>query len=175
MNIFENNYELQEKQKLECWVFRIAQKKWGITGRDCIKIFKENDIFNIITKDMNMLKESSEDHIVCNIEDILEKVNAEELNKQKEKIATLQNKKKAAKSQNIMYRTRKECRAVNVMQDMICLLAERKHLTFEKALEKFVKTTMYEALFNYQTELWDKKPVCLLGIFDKWNTKKQIT
>lgn len=164
MNIFENYYELQEKQKLECWVFRIAQKKWGITGRDCIKIFKENDIFNIITKDMNMLKESSEDHIVCNIEDILEKVNTEELNKQKE-----------TKPQNIMYRTRKECRAVNVMRDMIYLLAERKHLTFEKALEKFVKTTMYEALFNYQTELWDKKPVCLLGIFDKWNTKKQIT
>lgn len=175
MNIFENNYELQEKQKLECWVFRIAQKKWGITGRDCIKIFKENDIFNIITKDMNMLKESSEDHIVCNIEDILEKVNTEELNKQKGKIATLQNKKKAAKPQNIMYRTRKECRAVNVMRDMICLLAERKHLSFEKALEEFVKTTMYEALFNYQTELWDKKPVCLLGIFDKWHTKKQIT
>lgn len=171
MNIFENN-ALQDKQKLECWVFRIAQKKWGITGRDCIKIFKENDIFNIITENMIILKERSEEHIVCNIEDILEKVNAEELNKQ---IATLQNKKKVAKPQNIMYRTRKECRAVNVMQDMIYLLAERKHLTFEKALEKFVKTTMYEALFNYQTELWDKKPVCLLGIFDKWNTKKQIT
>lgn len=171
MNIFDNN-ELQDKQKLECWVFRIAQKKWGITGRDCIKIFKENDIFNIITKDMNMLKESSEEHIVCNIEDILEKVNAEELNKQ---IATLQNKKKAAKPQNIMYRTLKECRAVNVMRDVICLLAKRKHLSFEKAFEEFVKTTMYEAQFNYQTELWDKKPVCLLGIFDKWNTKKQIT
>lgn len=168
MNIFENN-EFQDKQKQECWVFRIAQKKWGITGRDCIKIFKENDIFNIITEDMNMLKESSEYYIVCNIEDILEKVNAEELNKQ---IAALQNKKKAAKPQNILYRTRKECRAVNVMRDMICLLAERKHLSFEKALEEFAKTTMYEALFNYQTELWDKKPVCLLGIFDKWNTKK---
>lgn len=171
MNIFENN-EFQDKQKQECWVFRITQKKWGITGRDCIKIFKENDIFNIITEDMNMLKESSEYYIVCNIEDILEKVNAEELNKQ---IAALQNKKKAAKPQNILYRTRKECRAVNVMRDMICLLAERKHLSFEKALEEFAKTTMYEALFNYQTELWDKKPVCLLGIFDKWNAKKQIT
>ena len=171
MNIFENN-EFQDKQKLECWVFRIAQKKWGITGRDCIKIFKENDIFNIITEDMNMLKESSEEHIVCNIEDILEKVNAEELNKQ---IATLQNKKKAAKPQNIMYRTLKECRAVNVMRDVICLLAERKHLSFEKAFEEFAKTTMYEDLFNYPTELWTQKPVCLLGIFDKWNTKKQIT
>lgn len=166
MNIFENN-ELQDKQKLECWVFRIAQKKWGITGRDCIKIFKENDIFNIITEDMNMLKESSEIHIVCNIENILEKVNAEELNKQ--------NKKKIAKSQNIMYRTLKECRAVNVMRDVICLLAERKHLSFEKAFEEFAKTTMYEALFNYPTELWTQKPVCLLGIFDKWNAKKQIT
>lgn len=170
MNIFENDYELQEKQKLECWVFRIAQKKWGITGGDCIKIFKENDIFNIITKDMNMLKESSEDHIVCNIEDILEKVNAEELNKQ---IATLQNKKKAVKPQNIMYRTLKECRAVNVMRDVICLLAERKHLSFEKAFEEFAKTTMYEDLFNYPTELWTQKPVCLLGIFDKWNTKNK--
>lgn len=169
MNIFENN-EFQDKQKLECWVFRIAQKKWGITGRDCIKIFKENDIFNIITEDMNMLKESSEEHIVCNIEDILEKVNAEELNKQ---IATLQNKKKAAKPQNIMYRTLKECRAVNVMRDVICLLAERKHLSFEKAFEEFAKTTMYEDLFNYPTELWTQKPVCLLGIFDKWNTKNK--
>lgn len=174
MNIFENN-ELQDKQKLECWVFRIAQKKWGITGRDCIKIFKKNDIFNIITNDMNMLKGINENHIVCNIEELLEKDIAAELNKQRKKKRILQNKGKTSNSRNILYRTLKECRAISVMRDMICLLAERKHISFEKAFEEFAKTTMYEDLFNYPTELWAQKPVCLLGIFDKWNTKKQIT
>lgn len=161
MNIFENN-EFQDRQKLECWVFRIAQKKWGITGRDCIKIFKKNDIFNI-AKDMNMMEEINEIHIVRNIEELFEKNIEAELNKQGEKTSN---------SRNILYRTQKECRAINVMRDMICLLAERKHLSFEKAFEEFAKTTMYEELFNYPTELWAQKPVCLLGIFDKWNTKK---
>lgn len=161
MNIFENN-EFQDRQKLECWVFRIAQKKWGITGRDCIKIFKKNDIFNI-AKDMNMMEEINEIHIVRNIEELFEKNIEAELNKQGEKTSN---------SRNILYRTQKECRAINVMRDMICLLAQRKHLSFEKAFEEFAKTTMYEELFNYPTELWAQKPVCLLGIFDKWNTKK---
>lgn len=161
MNIFENN-EFQDRQKLECWVFRIAQKKWGITGRDCIKIFKKNDIFNI-AKDMNMMEEINEIHIVRNIEELFEKNIEAELNKQGEKTSN---------SRNILNRTQKECRAINVMRDMICLLAERKHLSFEKAFEEFAKTTMYEELFNYPTELWAQKPVCLLGIFDKWNTKK---
>lgn len=173
MNIFENN-ELEDKQKLECWVFRIAQKKWGITGRDCIKIFKKNDIFNIITNNIYMLKGINENHIVCNIEALLEKDIAAELNKQGKKKRILQNKEKTSNSRNILYRTLKECRAINVMRDMICLLAERKHISFEKAFEEFAKTTMYEDLFNYPTELWAQKPVCLLGIFDKWNTKKQI-
>lgn len=170
MNIFENN-EFQDRQKLECWVFRIAQKKWGITGRDCIKIFKKNDIFNI-AKDMNMMEEINEIHIVRNIEELFEKGIEAELNKQGEKKTILQNKEKTSNSRNILYRTQKECRAINVMRDMICLLAERKHLSFEKAFEEFAKTTMYEELFNYPTELWAQKPVCLLGIFDKWNTKK---
>lgn len=170
MNIFENN-ELQDKQKLECWVFRIAQKKWGITGRDCIRIFKKNDIFNI-AKDMNMMEEINEIHIVCNIEELFEKDIEAELNKQGKKKTILQNKEKTSNSRNILYRTQKECRAINVMRDMICLLAERKHLSFEKAFEEFAKTTMYEELFNYPTELWAQKPVCLLEIFDKWNTKK---
>lgn len=161
MNIFENN-EFQDRQKLECWVFRIAQKKWGITGRDCIKIFKKNDIFNIV-KDMNMMEEINEIHIVRNIEELFEKNIEAELNKQGEKTSN---------SRNILYRTQKECRAINVMRDMVCLLAERKHLSFEKAFEEFAKTTMYEELFNYPTELWAQKPVCLLEIFDKWNTKK---
>lgn len=170
MNIFENN-EFQDRQKLECWVFRIAQKKWGITGRDCIKIFKKNDIFNI-AKDMNMMEEINEIHIVRNIEELFEKNIEAELNKQGEKKTKLQNKEKTSNSRNILYRTQKECRAINVMRDMICLLAERKHLSFEKAFEEFAKTTMYEELFNYPTELWAQKPVCLLEIFDKWNTKK---
>lgn len=170
MNIFENN-EFQDRQKLECWVFRIAQKKWGITGRDCIKIFKKNDIFNI-AKDMNMIEKINENNIVCNIEELFEKDIEAELNKQRKKKTILQNKEKTSNSRNILYRTYKECRAINVMRDMICLLAERKHLSFEKAFEEFAKTTMYEELFNYPTELWTQKPVCLLGIFDKWNTKK---
>lgn len=170
MNIFENN-EFQDRQKLECWVFRIAQKKWGITGRDCIKIFKKNDIFNI-AKDMNMIEKINENNIVCNIEELFEKDIEAELNKQRKKKTILQNKEKTSNSRNILYRTYKECRAINIMRDMISLLAERKHLSFEKAFEEFAKTTMYEELFNYPTELWAQKPVCLLGIFDKWNTKK---
>ena len=33
---------------MQCWVFRMAQKKWNISGKECSDIFQKYDILGFI-------------------------------------------------------------------------------------------------------------------------------
>ena len=44
---------------MQCWVFRKAQMKWHLTGKECAAIFKRYDLFGYISDCYDLLKVSS--------------------------------------------------------------------------------------------------------------------
>lgn len=60
----------------------------------------------------------------------------------------------------------KECCAVLTMREAVGYLSKREHISYEKALVKFTKSKAYDALFDYETELWKEGPIYLLGFYD---------
>jgi hypothetical protein len=54
---------------MQCWVFRMAQTKWGLSSAQCAHIFKKYDVFGFISKCYDILHLSS---YQCALEDVEE-------------------------------------------------------------------------------------------------------
>ena len=52
---------------MQCWLLRLAQKKWGIAGGACARIFLENKVFGFIEDSYPLLHLSSYD---CALDDV---------------------------------------------------------------------------------------------------------
>lgn len=52
----ERNIDISDMQ---CWVFRMAQKRWGKSPVECAAIFKKNDVLGFISRCYDMLHLSS--------------------------------------------------------------------------------------------------------------------
>ena len=52
---------------MQCWVFRLAQKKWGLAADQCARIFSDNGVFGFISDSYDILHLSSYD---CAVEDV---------------------------------------------------------------------------------------------------------
>lgn len=44
---------------MQCWVFRLAQKKWGLTPAECARVFSENGVLRFIADSYGILHVSS--------------------------------------------------------------------------------------------------------------------
>lgn len=56
---------------MQCWVFRMAQHKWGITPDECSALFKKFDIFGYIVEFYDLVCTYSYSHVVDDAEAIL--------------------------------------------------------------------------------------------------------
>ena len=54
---------------MQCWVFRMAQRKWNISANDCVAIFKQHDVLGFIARCYDILHLSSYE---CALEDVEE-------------------------------------------------------------------------------------------------------
>lgn len=52
------------------------------------------------------------------------------------------------------------------MRDAVGLLAERENVLYEEALTQFAESTVYDALFNYETGVWREDSDYLLSLYD---------
>ena len=52
---------------MQCWVFRMAQKRWNITSVQCAEIFHDNDVLNFIRENYDILHMSSYE---CALDDV---------------------------------------------------------------------------------------------------------
>lgn len=68
------------------------------------------------------------------------------------------------------YESQKECCAVIAMREAVESLALRENITFEEALLRFTSSNIYEALFDFDTEIWKEGPDYLLNLYDYCNT-----
>lgn len=56
---------------MQCWVFRMAQKKWNITSTQCAEIFQDNDVLNFIRENYGILHMSSYECALDEVEVLL--------------------------------------------------------------------------------------------------------
>lgn len=62
----------------------------------------------------------------------------------------------------------KEFGAVILMQKMLEKYAKKYKITFNEALEKFISSKVYDALFDYDgTGLWKEGPSYLLNFYEE--------
>ena len=61
----------------------------------------------------------------------------------------------------------KEVCAVIAMREAISMLAEKEHISYEKAMLKFTDSKIYDALFDFDTEIWKEGPDYLRGLYDE--------
>ncbi|MBQ1413380.1 MAG: hypothetical protein IIY93_09355 [Clostridia bacterium] len=64
----------------------------------------------------------------------------------------------------------KEACAVINMRDAVALLAEREHIPYEEAMLRFGASTIYDALFDFDTGVWKESPVYLLDLYRTYCT-----
>lgn len=60
----------------------------------------------------------------------------------------------------------KEAAAVTVMRCMLISFAENKKLPFESVMLSFSRSRTYEALFDFETEIWKEGPEYLRGLYE---------
>ena len=60
----------------------------------------------------------------------------------------------------------KEATAITVMRCMLLAYAEDRRISFEQALLEFAKSETYEALFDYETDIWKEGPAYLREFYE---------
>ena len=72
----------------------------------------------------------------------------------------------------------KEYCAVTVMREAVGALAAREKIPYEEALLRFAGSRVYNALFDYDTEIWKEGADYLLNLYDyceKRENKPEVT
>lgn len=60
----------------------------------------------------------------------------------------------------------KESAALSTMRLMLTHYAERHGISFDDAFFQFTESPVYDALFDFETEMWREGPDYLEGVFD---------
>ena len=68
--------------------------------------------------------------------------------------------------------SQKECCAVIAMREAVETLAARENISYEEALLRFTSSRAYEALFDFDTEIWKEGSDYLLSLYDYCTSKK---
>ena len=70
--------------------------------------------------------------------------------------------------------SQKECCAVIAMREAVEALAVRESISYEEALLLFTNSRAYEALFDFNTEIWKEGSDYLLSLYDFCNSMKNV-
>ena len=68
--------------------------------------------------------------------------------------------------------SQKECCAVIAMHEAVENLAARDTISYEEALLRFTGSRAYEALFDFDTEIWKEGSDYLLSLYDYCTAQK---
>ena len=56
---------------MQCWVFRMAQTKWGMSAADCSALFKKYDILGLISECYDILHVNGYACVLHDVETLL--------------------------------------------------------------------------------------------------------
>ena len=68
--------------------------------------------------------------------------------------------------------SQKESCAGTAMLEAFISLSAREDIPYEEALLRFTSSRVYNALFDYSTEIWKESSDYLLSLYDFCNSKK---
>ena len=68
---------------------------------------------------------------------------------------------------DITDKQRETC-AIIVMRDAVAAIAKQENLSYDEAMVRFVRSRVYEALFDYETGIWKESPVYILDLYEKY-------
>lgn len=68
--------------------------------------------------------------------------------------------------------SQKESCAVTAMRDAVLALSARECVPYEEALLRFTSSRVYNALFDYSTEIWKESSDYILSLYDFCNGNK---
>ncbi len=66
----------------------------------------------------------------------------------------------------------KKAAAIMLMQMVLEKYSEKHSISIEEALTVFVSTPIYNAIFDFDTELWKEGPDYILDLFEKQVSNK---
>lgn len=72
---------------------------------------------------------------------------------------------------NEVSENQKELCAVTTMRDVADLLAQEKKISYDEALFLFTSSSIYDALFDFETEIWKESPIYLLDLYKRFGEK----
>ena len=72
-----------------------------------------------------------------------------------------------ATSSDTVSTDRKDATAITVMRCMLLAYAEEKDISFEQALQEFVQSRTYGALFDFDAGVWKEGPDYLRWLYDE--------
>ncbi len=145
---------------MKCYLFRMAQEKWNTNPELTARIFNENKLFNYIEDCYDLLCMSSYKLALNDLETILKNSALKiEINKQEQigdKIGDEQ----------------KNAAAIMLLQMVLEKYSEKHSISIEEALTMFVSTPIYNAIFDFDTELWKEGPDYILDLLEKQVSNK---
>lgn len=70
--------------------------------------------------------------------------------------------------------SQKESCAVTAMRDAVISLSAREGIPYEEALLRFTNSRVYNALFDYGTEIWKERSDYILSLYDFCNSNRSV-
>ena len=67
---------------------------------------------------------------------------------------------------------RKNGCAISLMKRMLIKYSQKHNTTFEEAMMKFTDSPAYDALFDFDTEIWKEGPDSLMQLFEESSSQK---
>lgn len=71
--------------------------------------------------------------------------------------------------------SQKESCAVTAMREAVGSLSARESIPYEEALLRFTSSRVYDALFDYSTEIWKESSDYLLSLYDFSSSKGSVS
>lgn len=68
----------------------------------------------------------------------------------------------------------KNAAAVMLVQRTVEIYSEEKSLSFDVAFAEFVKSPLYDAIFDFETGLWREGPVYILDLLQRTTENKNV-
>lgn len=63
--------------------------------------------------------------------------------------------------------SQKEACAILTMRSAVASLSAREGISYEDALLRFTQSRIYDALFDFDTEIWKEGPDYLVSLYDQ--------
>lgn len=160
---------------MQCWLFRLAQSKWGLTPADTIALFKRFGIFEYIVDCYDILHLSSYHHTLSDIETMLAHngitIFTDDKASHRTGFSFSFDNHKDIYTTTVSDETKEAC-AIETMCYMLRKYAADNNLGFEDAFFEFSSSTTYQVLFDFETAVWKEGPDYLRSLFENALTKQ---